>query len=54
MLDSREKEWNAKQKALQVARIEQKMSLSTKKKDYTKNSYKHAKAGMVPVQHRMN
>ena len=31
VLDSHEKEWNAKQKALQVARIEQKMSLSTKK-----------------------
>ena len=36
VLESREKEWNAKQKELQIARIEQKLSLSINKKDYNK------------------
>ena len=36
MLESREKEWNAKQKELQIERMQQKLSLSLKRKDYNK------------------
>ena len=36
MLESKEKEWNAKQKELQIPRIQQKLFLSLKRKDYKK------------------
>ena len=36
VLESREKEWNAKQKELQIERIQQKLSLSLKGKDHNK------------------
>ena len=36
VLESREKEWNAKQKELQIERIQQKLFLSLKRKDYNK------------------
>ena len=36
VLESKEKEWNAKQKELQIERMQQKLSLSLKRKDYNK------------------
>ena len=40
VLESREKEWNAKQKELQIERIQQKLSLSLKRKEYNKKLLK--------------
>ena len=54
VLESREKEWNGKQKELQIKRIQLKLSLSLKRKDYNKTLSQTCKSWNGPCTTQIN